>query len=138
MGNTNNTATTHKQTLQLIDQLGPEGRVGEQKYWGSKVYCACGSLFSHVSCVQEQQLQQQAKRVPDGHGRSFGSWPLQKHKVNLMERKYLIVNAAKLTVLGSSQQCSARYPKIFFFAQWFFVLARFFVGIFCKETGVLR
>ena len=28
---------------------------------------------------QEEQQQEDAKRLPDGHGRSFGSGPWQKH-----------------------------------------------------------
>ena len=28
--------------------------------------------------IHQQEEQQHAKRVPDGHGRSFGSWPWQK------------------------------------------------------------
>ena len=27
---------------------------------------------------EEEQQQEDAERVPDGHDRSFGSWPLQK------------------------------------------------------------
>ena len=27
---------------------------------------------------EQEQQQEDAKRVPDGHGRSFGSWPWQK------------------------------------------------------------
>ena len=47
---------------------------------------ACVRLVSPLDFQQEQQ--QQAKRVPDGHGRSFGSWPWQKkfsqyYKINV-------------------------------------------------------
>ena len=31
---------------------------------------------------QEEEQQEDAKRVPDGHGRSFGSGPWQKQAVN--------------------------------------------------------
>jgi hypothetical protein len=27
---------------------------------------------------QQEEQEEDAKRVPDGHGRSFGSWPWQK------------------------------------------------------------
>jgi hypothetical protein len=33
---------------------------------------------------QQEQQEQDAKRVPDGHGRSFGSGPWQK---NILEQK---------------------------------------------------
>ena len=40
---------------------------------------ACFRLVSPLD-FQEQE-QEHAKRVPDGHGRSFGSWPWQKLKI---------------------------------------------------------
>ena len=47
------------------------------------VECACGSLFSlsvTLDLQEEEQVEEDAKRVPDGHGRSFGSRPWQKSK----------------------------------------------------------
>ena len=38
---------------------------------------ACFHLVSPLEI--QQQEQQQKERVPDGHGRSFGSWPWQKY-----------------------------------------------------------
>ena len=49
------------------------------KHPWSKVYCPCGSLLLSWSlCDLHQQQEEQGKRVPDGHGWSFGSWPWQK------------------------------------------------------------
>ena len=31
-----------------------------------------------ISQEQQQEKQQQPKRVPDGHSQSYGSWPWQK------------------------------------------------------------
>ena len=38
------------------------------------------ACFRLVSLLDFQEQQQHATRVPDGRGRSFGSWPWQKHK----------------------------------------------------------
>ena len=48
------------------------------------VLCMWHLVFAlrHRLIHQEQQEQQHAKRVPDGHGRSFGSWPWQKQEQN--------------------------------------------------------
>ena len=43
---------------------------------------ACFRLVSPLdSQEQEQEEQEDAKRVPDCHDRSFGSWPWQKKEV---------------------------------------------------------
>ena len=39
---------------------------------------ACFRLVSLLDSQQQQQEEDHAKRVPDGHGRSFGSSPWQK------------------------------------------------------------
>ena len=35
-------------------------------------------LASRHRLIHQEEQEEDAKRVPDGHGRSFGSWPWQK------------------------------------------------------------
>ena len=42
------------------------------------VLCMWQLVFTSRHCLIPQQEEQDAKRVPDGHGQSFGSWPWQK------------------------------------------------------------
>ena len=66
-----------KETCQLLFK--------KKLYWGSKVYWPCGSLFLprvtawYPNTIEQEQ--QEGKRVPDGHGQSFGSWPWQKKAI---------------------------------------------------------
>ena len=50
---------------------------------GPKYIVHVAACFCLMSPLHFQQEQQQAKRVPDGHGRSFGLWPWQKNIMNL-------------------------------------------------------
>ena len=49
--------------------------IGDKKY---VVYVEACFALCHRLISQEQQQQQKAKRVPDGHGQSYESWPWQK------------------------------------------------------------
>ena len=42
---------------------------------------ACFRFVSPIDFQQQEEEEEHAKRVPDGHGRSFGSWPWQKTSV---------------------------------------------------------
>ena len=44
---------------------------------------ACFCLVPPLEIQQEQEQQEQQERVPDGHGRSFKSWPWQKLRTSL-------------------------------------------------------
>ena len=45
---------------------------------------ACFRLVSPLKLQEEEEEEEEdAKRVPDGHGRSFGSWPWQKYKIEM-------------------------------------------------------
>ena len=50
------------------------------------MYCACGSLFSPRVTLEIQEQEEEKKRVTDGHGRSFGYWPWQKHRNTLRDK----------------------------------------------------
>ena len=45
------------------------------------MYCACDSLFLPRVTLAAPRTRTR-KRVTDGHGRSFGSWPWQKEEGN--------------------------------------------------------
>ena len=71
-----------KQAATCTIHLGPPRFLG-QKFgvvpWISMYIVQVAACFRLVSPLDFQQQQEEdAKRVPDGHGQSFGSWPWQK------------------------------------------------------------
>ena len=60
------------------------------------------ACFRLVSPLDFQEEQQDAKRVPDGHGRSFESWPLQK-------ASKLLKSTNKYGKLGNNIQKCSKY-----------------------------
>ena len=59
---------------------------------------ACLRLVSPLEIQQQQEQQQQHEKVPDGHGRSFGTWPWQKYQLNLLVRIFKQIYQAKVKV----------------------------------------
>ena len=50
------------------------------------VLCMWQLVFaSRHRLIPQQEEEHHAKRVPDGHGRSFGSWPWQKNQVPVLK-----------------------------------------------------
>ena len=75
---------------------------------------ACFRLVSPL----DFQKQEHAKRVPDGHGRSFGSWPWQKGCLMVM---------ANPSDLGHGKK-KENYMYIFLFSKFFLVKVVELVG----------
>ena len=69
---------------------------------------ACFRLVSLLDSQQQQQEEDHAKRVPDGHGRSFGSSPWQKDQTMCF---YLIL----LTKNTKAFFFKFIFEKLFFF-----------------------
>ena len=76
------------------------------KQWprGSSIVdvAACFRLVSPLDSQQHQQ-QEHAKRVPDGHGQSFGSWPWQK-VINIPDIQVHKANKYAFNILFTLQQ----------------------------------